>query len=237
MSKRVLYLLFGPLLLISLLSGRTAGAVSASADTLEQQVRSIQDRYRVLHSLQFDFTQNTRSGGGRNRHGKGKAVFYRPDNGKPGIMRWDYTEPDVQIILNDGRELSIYTQKDRQLIVTPAADLQSDITYGFFAGTSSLLDEFSVHRADGRFVYVQQAVATRAIQLVPRKPNNQIKTLHLWFDNDFLLHHLVIEDHFDSITELDFTNIILDALPPDSPQALEQLITLDLPADTEIIRQ
>jgi outer membrane lipoprotein carrier protein len=229
-----------PLVLALLLTGGlfpwSLCAASAAPAELQQEVIKIQDKYHDLVSLGFDFSQNTRSGG-RMRHGEGHAVFYRPGNDQPGVMRWDYTEPDVQIILNDGRRLSIYTQKDHQLIITSADELQSDITYSFFAGTRNLLDDFTVRPASDRFVYHRDGVATRSLQLIPKKPHNQIKAIHLWFDKKYRILRLLIEDHFDSITELDFSNIRLNELPPDSKESLNNLLWMDLPQNTEIIRQ
>ena len=236
MSDRLNCFVLIPLLVLGLLCWRIPAPAAGPVPQIDQDVKKIQDKYRDLVSLAFDFIQNTRSGG-RTRHGAGHAVFYRPGNNRPGVMRWDYTEPDVQIILNDGKKLSIYTQKDNQLIITSAKELQSDITYAFFSGSRNLLDDFSVKPASDRFVYRLQGVETKSVQLVPRKPHSQIKALHLWYDKNYLIHRLLIEDHFDSITELEFSNIKLNGLPQDSKETLNSLLWLDLPLETEIISQ
>jgi len=224
-----------PILFTCLLSLFLPGAVASAADKPEQQIIQIQTVYRNLTSLSFDFSQLT-STGGRERKGAGNAVFYRPEN-RPGIMRWNYIEPDPQVILNDGTQLSIYTAKDNQLIVTPADELQSDITYGFFSGTRTLLVDFTVKPADNHFLSGTDNNEMQVVQLVPRKPHGQLKTLHLWFDKDFLIRKISMEDHFGSITELQFTHIKLNALPVDSADTLAGLLRLDLPPGTEIINQ
>ena len=229
-----LSLLLLPLLLLCLLTVQMPEADAATVQQLEQQVSKMQDVYRDLTSLSFQFSQLTRTGG-RERQGAGNAVFYRPP-GKPGVMRWNYTEPDTQIILNDGSKLSIYTKADNQLIVTSAAEMQSDITYAFFSGTRNLLDDFTVGPAGDRFI-VSSESDLQAVQLTPKKPHAQIRVLNLWFDADFMIRRLIMEDHFDSITELSFSNIKLNTLPVDSADTLTDLLKLDLPPDTEIIRQ
>jgi outer membrane lipoprotein carrier protein len=235
MPDRKLFFLI-PLFIISLLAGGAPPADASSPLTPEQQVEKIQDKYRALTSLSFDFSQVTRTGG-RERRGAGNAVLYRPIN-KPGVMRWNYTNPDTQIILNDGSRLSIYTKTDNQLIVTSAEELQSDITYAFFAGTRNLLDDFTARPADTRFIFRAAGQKDiQAVQLVPRKPHPQVKALHLWFNQDFLIRKLILEDHFDSVTELSFTNIRLNTLTADSEKALTDLLRLDLPPNTEVISQ
>ncbi len=216
------------------MQARAAEATDSTTDT-NQQVQSIQTLYRDLVSLSFDFNQLSRSNG-RNRHGAGKGVFYRPGTGE-SVMRWDYSEPDPQIILNNGNKLSIYSKNDNQLIVTSSEELQSDITYAFFSGKRNLTDDFTPLPPDNRFIFAQEDPKMQAIQLLPKTLHNQIKSLHLWFDGKFLIHKLIMEDHFGALTELTFSNILLNELPAASPETVAELVRLELPPDTEIISQ
>ncbi len=214
-------------LLICLLLVDTAWA------DLRQQVEAVQKRYRSLTSLSFDFQQTTGSDR-RARQGAGTCIFYRPSPNSVGIMRWNYTAPDVQIIVNDGKKLSIYTQKDKQLLVSSAAELESDITYSLFAGNRNLLDDFSLHPADSRFADSREL---QVVQLVPKKPHGQIKTVHCWFDSNSVIRKLVLEDHFDTLTKLEFSNVKFNTLPANSAKVAEELVRLDVPQGTEIVRQ
>ncbi len=209
----------------------------AESESLQQELLSLQKAYRRLTSLRFDFAQLTRTGL-RSRTGNGNAVFVRmADPEKPGIMRWNYTDPDPQIILNDGDKLSIYTKKDHQLIVTSAAELNADITYAFFSGSKNLSDDFIPAAPDRRYGFALPDTPLEAIRLTPRKPHPQIKAVQLWFDQNFLIHRIIIEDHFDSITELTFTNIRTDTIDAGNRKQVDAILNLDLPPDTEIISQ
>lgn len=217
-------------------------------DSPESRAETLQNLYRELTSLTFDFNQVT-STGGRQRTGRGNAVFYKGPappsapaqnnaaNRGVSIMRWNYTEPDRQVIINDGETLAIYTEKDKQLIKTPAGELESDITYAFFAGARDLLDDFEARTADRNLVYASDGGDMRTILLIPRRPHNQIKTVQLWFDETNIIHHLRIEDHFDATTELHFDNITLNSLPPYDRNQVDRIISLQVPAGTEIITQ
>lgn len=202
-----------------------------------EQAELLQDFYQSLTSITFDFTQTTRIGG-RERIGSGSALFVKPQfsEGNRSIMRWNYAAPDKQIIINDGTTLSIYTDKDRQLIKTSARELESDITYAFFAGTRNLLADFAAQPADRDFIY-SSAEDLRAVQLVPRQPHNQIKSVTVWADNKNIIRHMLIEDHFDSITQLNFENIVLNSLPADDKGAVDQILSFSIPPGTEIITQ
>lgn len=222
------------LLFLFLLTATSARA--ASEVELRQHIENIQKLYRNLTSFSFDFRQITRSGG-RNRHGAGSSVFYRPASGNPGIMRWNYTEPDKQIILNDGKKLSVYTQKDKQVLVSSAAELESDITYSLFAGNRNLNDDFIVKPAESRFVPSEIGQGVQVAQLVPKQPHGQIKAVHVWFDDKSMIQKLVMEDHFDTLTELVFSSIKFNALPAGSAKTVEELVRLDLPPGTEVVEQ
>ena len=223
------------LLLIFLLTIAFSPQTQA-AEVPREQLEKIQQFYRNLVSLSFDFQQITNSNG-RTRKGAGHSVFYRPSSTKPGIMRWDYAKPGKQIIVNDGKELSIYTEKDKQLLIMSAKKLQADITYSFFVGKRTLKEDFNLLQVDRRFIGNAQTQSDIAIQLVPKQPHGQIKSLHFWFDKDSKIKRLIMEDHFETTTELLFTNIKFNTLPADSSQTIAELVHLNLPSHTEIIRQ
>ncbi|MDH3330563.1 MAG: outer membrane lipoprotein carrier protein LolA [Desulfobulbaceae bacterium] len=212
-----------------------------------QQAQELQKFYNSLTSITFDFSQISRTGG-RERSGRGNAVFVKPEiSGKStsaainqrksrSIMRWNYTEPDKQVIINDGTILSIYTDKDRQLIKTSARELESDITYAFFAGTRDLLEDFEALPANSDFIF-SSAENLQIIKLVPRQPHNQIRAVFIWSDNNNIIHHMLIEDHFDSTTELNFENIAFNSLQITDEKTIDSIISFSIPPGTEIIQQ
>ncbi len=215
----------------------TASQTWASSTAIPmREFKVIQEVYSDLTSLSFNFQQITRSNG-RNREGAGSSVFYRPSTNTSGIMRWNYTKPDMQVILNDGKELSIYTRKNNQLVIMSAEKLQSDITYSFFAGTKKLTDDFKLYPADSRYTSNSARQKLLVVKLIPKKPHGQIKSLHLWFDNKSMIRKLVMEDHFETITELIFSNIKTNSLSQNSAKTMADLIQLNMPSNTEIIRQ
>ena len=47
----------------------------------------------------------------RVRQGSGSMIFL-----KPGHMRWDYTAPDHQVLVSDGESITMYFEKNNQMI-------------------------------------------------------------------------------------------------------------------------
>ncbi|MCI5149096.1 MAG: outer membrane lipoprotein carrier protein LolA [Candidatus Electrothrix sp. MAN1_4] len=236
MLKRNTLWTYGILICLLLFSDSLPSAQARTAQVSVKQLENIQHFYRDLTSLSFDFQQITNSNG-RTRKGIGNSIFYRPSATSAGIMRWDYTKPGKQIILNDGKELSIYTEKDNQLIIMSANKVQSDITYSFFIGKRDLKEDFNLLSADHRFAGKTSAQSDIVVQLVPKQPHGQIKSLHFWFDKEKKIRRLIMEDHFETTTELIFNNITFNALPADSSQTISKLIHLNIPSGTEIMRQ
>jgi len=242
--RKKLPLIFVLLLaLISLVPLVRAPGIHAGEKSPESLALDLQNKYRSMTSLTFSFDQVTRTGP-RERLGKGKALFYRfrtpVEEGREdratlqSVMRWNYIEPDPQIIVSDGETLSIYTEKDRQLIRTPAEELESDITYAFFAGTRNLLDDFRAESPEETFDF-SYGTGLHSLLLVPRHPHNQIMDVQVWFDSEGLIHYLRMRDHFDSVTELRFDSIQVNSLAPGDRKTLEQIINFPIPAGTEII--
>lgn len=216
-----------------------ANSIKGPVDKIVQ----LQKKYQQLRSLEFDFSQSTQTNG-RVKHGQGNAIFYRsaaqPDRPSPagnGVMRWNYTEPTTQIIINDGKELSIYTPQDKQLIISPTKDMESDITYAIFTGTKSLLDEFEAAPPDELFVLNAPPAGMDAVLLTPKQPHPQVKRVQLWLGNDLTIYRLLMEDHFGTLTELTFTRVRFNTLPAGNAQQLRSLLKLDLAPGTDTIRQ
>jgi len=207
----------------------------------EQRAAALQKKYQQIHSLAFDFSQTTRSGG-RIKHGTGDAVFLRSAatdtaTGSSGIMRWNYTDPATQTIINDGTSFSVYTPEDKQLLVSPAQDMESDILYAIFAGTRNLLDEFAAGPKDPLFLLNEPPEGCEPLQLIPKKPHPQVKRVQVWATGDRTIRRLLMEDHFGAFTELTFTNVRFNTLRQGDAQQMQALRALDLAPGTEIIQQ
>jgi outer membrane lipoprotein carrier protein len=212
--------------------------MAASAESPAAVAARLQERYDNIQSFSFDFIQDTRGQlTGRPKMGRGQAFFIK-DTGKdkiPGKMRWNYSDPDRQVLVSDGKTFSMYFASLSQMIVTPAESLQQDLTYSFFTGTGNLLQDFTI-LAPGRGLEARQD-QTSIIQLTPRAKQSQVASIHLWVTDDSLIQRIEILDHFDTLTVLNFSNLKVNSLDTGDGALMKRLFQFTPPEGTEIIRQ
>ncbi len=212
------------LLLALICSWLTAGQVLAAAPDPQEIARQLQKTYEQTNSFQADFHQHTTVQlSHREREGQGSLIIL-----KPGLMRWDYTQPDRQVFICNGEPMSMYFAKSAQEIVMSAKDyLQSDVTYSFFIGTGDILRDFEPRLPGADYCCGEKP----DLLLYPRGEHGQVEHLEVWLNDRHLVRRLKIFDHFGSVTVLDFSNIRINQ------NISPQLFKFTPPPGTEIVQQ
>ena len=196
----------------------------------------LQARYDAMHSLSFSFFQDIQGEmSGRPRQGSGRGLFVKKD-GK-ARMRWDYSTPERQVIIGDGETLSMYFAHLNQLIQSPAAALENDLTYAVFTGRGLIKKDFYIRPADED----EQATSDgdyKVIKIIPKTQQSQMQDIHLYVTADSLIRRLKLRDHFGTVTVLNLTDIEVDGVETGKSAAeVDALFTFTPPPGTEIIRQ
>lgn len=209
---------------------------AAAVEYPEDIAARLQKKYDQMRSLSFTFNQQSQGQvSGRPRTGSGTAFFYKI--GKTSRMRWNYTTPDKQVLISDGTTFSMYFAELQQMIVTPANSLESDLTYTFFSGRGRIADQFHILPADEEFMQEEtKAGQPKIIKLVPKEPQSQVQSIHLWVDDDSLIRRIEIKDHFDTVTLLTLSKIEVDTIDGSSSE-VAKLFSFTPPEGTEIIHQ
>jgi outer membrane lipoprotein carrier protein len=227
------------LLFITLLSSLIIFSLQASAkintdESPEDTAARTQLRIDEIQSLSFNFYQQTRGElTGRPRKGSGKAVFFKKDGNSR--MRWDYSNPDKQVLVSDGSVFSMYFDDLKQMIVTPAENIENDLTYSFFTGRGNLKNDFHILPPDEEAGTNTEEF--KIIKLVPKQPHSQVQDIHVWITEASLIRRMNIRDLFGTITVLNFSDIQVDSLVGADEKTLQSLFSFIPPKDTEIIEQ
>lgn len=234
MKRKSLVTVCAPLLVFLVFTGSLL-CHAAETEYAEDIAERLQLRYDAMNSITFNFNQDTRGEiTGRPRKGSGTAAFLKSKT--KSQMRWDYLNPNKQIILNDGTQFYMYFEELQQMIISPAKNLENDLTYSFFSGKGNLKNDFYIRPADPDFES-DTAQEFKIIKLVPIAPHSQVQDIHLWVSGDSLIRRIHIQDHFGTITVLNLSDIQPDALGNTPQGKIETLFSFVPPEDTEIIQQ
>jgi outer membrane lipoprotein carrier protein len=117
-------------------------AVWAQQPSAGDLARRVQARYESVRDFTASFTQTTKSALLPQTAITTGTVKIR----KPGLMRWEYVEPEKQTVGSDGTDLYFYVPADR--VVTYSAlpkPGEEDTALLFLAGRGNLATDYSTH--------------------------------------------------------------------------------------------
>lgn len=184
-----------------------APAATASVDAL---VRSVEAKYAGVEVLRAGFVQTTRSALYGDEKQRGTLVLERPSK-----MRWEF-EGDGKLFVADGTTMWIFNAADKQVIRFTDYAAQA-------SGAESVLQ--ALDKVSQRFdvtLVSSDPVAGSVLSLQPKAGEApQFKKLLLVLDAALVLRKVEITDPFDTVTEIEFSDVKLGG---------------DLPADTFLFR-
>jgi outer membrane lipoprotein carrier protein len=181
----------------------------------------VQDRYDRAQALTADFLQAaTLTSIDRQQISAGRVYIE-----KPHYIRWEYTQPDPQTILYDGKTLRIYTPKRRQVLQSAIEEEgRSNVALLFLAGVGKLRETFTISPLPS------EGAEAMSIRLLPRSSQAGFTELHLAVHPEsYLIEKLTIHDTIGNITDIRLT--ALETHPKLPPQTFE----LVLPPNIEVL--
>lgn len=130
---------------------------------------------------------------------------------KPGMMRFDYDQPNGKVIASDGQRLVAYEPPDEgrgagQFYEQQMNEAQLPTALSFLMGTGRLGQDFSPRLLDAtRLGYPQGQV----LELRSRRPTPQYSRILLFVDDDEgrrgIIHRIVIVDQANNRNQFEFT--------------------------------
>jgi outer membrane lipoprotein carrier protein len=164
----------------------------------EELARRIQARYESVRDFTADFTQTARSALLPQTSIERGSVKIR----KPGLMRWEYTDPEKKIAGTDGTDFYVYVVADRVVTYNTLPKPGEESTaLLFLAGRGNLATDYIPH------LPAEQPAGEWHLALAPRRPQEDYKHVILMVDRATLrLQGLETVEHEGGRSTIRFTN-------------------------------
>ncbi len=184
-------------------AGAAPAAKTAAAVTLDQAVAGVQKFYEDVSDFSADFKQSVkRKNMPRARKLKGRVGFK-----KPGMMRWDYKQPEKVLYVSDGKTLWNYQVEDKVAYKLNVKDSELYNALKFLFGQGDLRKEFKV--ALGKPTRAGLVV----LVLTPKTKQTNYKKLELHVDpTKFEIRTSVLHDPLGAKSTVRFSKIKYDAI-------------------------
>jgi outer membrane lipoprotein carrier protein len=171
----------------------------SASQTPELLLQKVQQRYDALSDYSADFTQTLLFAARPGKSRVEKGVFSLK---RPGLMRWDYSEPDIKYWVVDGQRLWFYKPDENQVLVNDKfKDAEVSAGLSFLWSKKDLAKVFIVHHFTGPDP-LDAPVPPEAIKLIPKQPDEHMKELVFYLDPSGLIDRAIITDNLGNINVL-----------------------------------
>jgi len=204
-----------PLLACLLLAAHAARA----SDSAQGLVRAIQEHHARTADIVARFTQSYRSGMlGREIVERGVVSIKRP-----GLMRWEYKDPESKLFVSDGRTFYFYVPADRQVVVSEQ-DPRHSLAARLLSGQGGLLDEFEASLEEP----LEEGVLR--LRLVPRQPQADVERAIVDAEPGGRIRSILLEDVQGNRTRFRFEDV------RENTGLADRLFRFEVPKGVEVIR-
>lgn len=187
----------------------------ASAADLKSIVDGVEAKYAAVSAIKAQFTQTTQSAAFGAEKASGELLIKRP-----GKMRWSFGDT---LYVSDGKKLWIYTASKKQVIQYDDISQGSQSAESVLQSLDKIEEMFNVK-------LISSDSAGHVLELTPKKSGQGFKKVKLSFDAAYTIREVVITDTFDSVTDIDFSAVQLNARVEDSS------FSFTVPKGVEVIR-
>jgi len=170
---------------------------------LDAVVDGLQRRYASAATVTGAFQQTYRAPGIEQIE---SGVFRMK---RPGLMRWEYRQPEDKLFIADGREAFLYVPQDRQVTIQSfsASDMRGT-PLEFLLGGAEIRKSFT---DSWESLHKPIAGQTAIIRLTPRSGKGEYEFLVLEIDpKTFDLRRIVIREYGGNTSEFLLTNVAMN---------------------------
>ncbi len=206
-------------LLIALLVFAPPPPAAADVAASQAMLRRLEERSAHTSDLVARFTQSYRSGMlGRQVTEHGTVEIKRP-----GLMRWEYTEPEKKLFVSDGRSFYFYVPAEKQVIVSQQ-DQSRSLAARLLSGRGGLGEEFTVSLDS------PQEEGVVRLQLVPRHEDPDLQRAWVDLEPSGRIRGIQIDDLQGNRTSFRFEAI------RENTGLKDELFRFQVPRGVEVIR-
>lgn len=218
-------------LLFILLAGFVAGGfltavpAAAGAEASEMTVADILNRVEAIYTaseFSADFIQVSTIKAMDISDSASGRLFVK----YPGKMRWEYQQPETQIIVTDGEQLWLYRPEDGQVMVGEAATFFGEGKgAGFLSDIRRIRRDFDITLEDIRFGDYYN------LRLVPLKQNWDLARIQLLVSKKtFQIFQVYTYNAYEDATRIEFANVQFN-----TPLA-DTLFTFVIPENVDVLK-
>ena len=191
------------------------------AITLEQ----VQARYLEMQSFQGNFLQTTIVENEDRRASASGIIAYQ----LPGKMRWEYQEPDPQLLVTDGDTLWLYDPLLENVTIQELAAVTDGTALAFLLGVGELTEDFTQRTMQKSLLDPDKS--REVLELVPNRENSAIEFLQLGVDRvTGALEALLFKDNSGSVRIIEFEALNYNV------EFSKDFFHFEIPPDMEVIR-
>ncbi len=140
---------------------------------------------------------------------------------RPGKFRWDYKEPDEQVIVSNGKKIWLYDQELEQVTIKTLKGMVGSTPARILSDTGSI---------DKNFVITEQGKKDGVtwIELKPKEEDPQFKSVRIGFGDT--LKVMQIKDNLDQVTTIEFSKL------KKNPTLKASLFEFKIPEGVDVVK-
>ena len=200
--KGLLMLRVCAIIVLFIVSTFPLSALSATA-SLKNVVSALEKGYAGLQDVQADFSQKTTiTAVNREQKGAGEVFLKRPASAT-AMFRFNYAKPKQQIVSN-GKQVWFYLPENRQVMVSPVADMfkgGNSIALSYLTGLGNVSRDFTVAFAKE----AQDKQGNYQLELIPKNASPVLVKLQLTVSSEAVVQFMAegsVKDIFPVISSV-----------------------------------
>ncbi len=171
--------------------------VLSYADDIDSIIAGVQKTYENISDMKASFVQETTSATFKDTQKSEGIVYFK----KPGMMRWEYSNPNKDVIVNNGETIWVYQPDLGQVMVNKFDRESSLLSKHFLSGMGNVKNDFDVKNGE-------ETPFTYTLILIPKIPQPNIRKVHLAIDKKTsMINKTVSFDQFGNAASVRFIDV------------------------------